>query len=65
MANPGEKKEDVKVAVSMHIALAQCRNTLKRLGLKRGQASDTAGDAKELSEHPDPHKASVSPRLSA
>ena len=65
MANPGVKLEEVKTAVSMPIALAQCRNTLKRLGLKRGQASDTAGAAKELAEHPDPTKAAVSPRLAA
>ncbi|MGZ5986760.1 MAG: prephenate dehydratase [Caulobacteraceae bacterium] len=65
MANPGVKLEDVKVAVSMPIALAQCRNTLKRLGLKRASSSDTAGAAKELAEHPDPHRAAVSPRLAA
>jgi prephenate dehydratase len=65
MANPGVKLEDVKVAVSMPIALAQCRKTLKRLGLKRALASDTAGAAKELAEHPDPHRAAVSPRLAA
>src|SRR6185312_7285383 len=65
MANPGVKLEDVKVAVSMPIALAQCRKTLKRLGLKRAQASDTAGAAKELAEHPDPHRAAISPRLAA
>ena len=65
MANPGVKLEDVKVAVSMPIALAQCRKTLKRLGLKRASASDTAGAAKELAEHPDPHRAAISPRLAA
>jgi prephenate dehydratase len=65
MANPGVKLEDVKVAVSMPIALAQCRKTLKRLGLKRALASDTAGAAKELAEHPDPQRAAVSPRLAA
>ncbi len=65
MANPGVKLEDVKVAVSMPIALAQCRKTLNRLGLKRAQASDTAGAAKELAEHPDPHRAAISPRLAA
>jgi len=65
MANPGVKLEDVKVAVSMPIALAQCRKTLKKLGVKLASASDTAGAAKELAEHPDPHRAAVSPRLAA
>ena len=65
MANPGVKLEDVKVAVSMPIALAQCRKALRKLGVKLAQASDTAGAAKELAEHPDPHRAAVSPRLAA
>ena len=65
MANPGVKLEDVKVASSMPIALAQCRRTLKRLGVKLASTSDTAGAAKELGEHPDPHRAAVSPRLAA
>ena len=65
MANPGVKLEDVKVAVSMPIALAQCRRSLRKLGVKLASASDTAGAAKELAEHPDPHRAAVSPRLAA
>ena len=65
MANPGVKLEDVKVASSMPIALAQCRKTLKRLGVKLASTSDTAGAAKDLAEHPDPHRAAVSPRLAA
>jgi prephenate dehydratase len=65
MANPGVTLQDVKVAVSMPIALAQCRRSLKKLGVKLVQASDTAGAAKELAEHPDPHRAAVSPRLAA
>jgi prephenate dehydratase len=65
MANPGVKLEDVQVAVSMPIALAQCRRSLKKLGVRLAQASDTAGAAKELAAHPDPHRAAVSPRLAA
>jgi prephenate dehydratase len=65
MVNPGTKLEDVKVAASMPFALFQCRNTLNRLGVKLAATSDTAGAAKELAEHPDPHKAAVSPRLAA
>jgi prephenate dehydratase len=65
MANPGVKLQDVKTAVSMPIALAQCRKTLRKLGVKLASASDTAGAARELAEHPDPTRAAVSPRLAA
>jgi prephenate dehydratase len=65
MANPGVKLADVRVASSMPIALGQCRKTLRRLGLRPEAAGDTAGAAKDLSEHPDPHKAAIAPRLAA
>lgn len=65
MANPGVKLEDVKTAVSMPIALGQCRKTLRRLGLKTEATGDTAGAAKLLAEHPDPTKAALSPALAA
>ena len=65
MANPGVKLSDIKTVVSMPIALAQCRKTLRGLGVKLVGASDTAGAARELSEHPDPTRAAVSPRLAA
>ncbi|MBU1374581.1 MAG: prephenate dehydratase [Alphaproteobacteria bacterium] len=65
MANPGVKLEDVTTAVSMPIALGQCRKTLRRMGLKTEASGDTAGAAKALSEHPDPTKAAVSPALAA
>ena len=65
MANPGVTLDQVKTAVSMPIALGQCRKTLRRLGLKTEASGDTAGAAKALSEHPDPTKAAVSPALAA
>jgi prephenate dehydratase len=65
MANRGVKLEDVKSVTSMPIALAQCRKTLRKLGVKLVGASDTAGAARELAEHPDPTRAAVSPRLAA
>ncbi|MDB5439847.1 MAG: pheA [Caulobacteraceae bacterium] len=65
MANPGVTLDQVRFAVSMPIALAQCRESLRRLGLKRISAGDTAGAAKALAEHPDPSRAAVSPRLAA
>jgi prephenate dehydratase len=65
MANPGVTLDDVKVVSSMPIALAQCRKTLRRLCLRTEAASDTAGAAKSLAEHPDPHRAAIAPRLAA
>ncbi len=65
MVNPGVRLDQVTTAVSMPIALAQCRKSLKRLGLKTAAAADTAGAAKDLAAHPDPTRAAVSPRLAA
>jgi len=65
MANPGVKLEDVRVALSMPIALGQCRQTLRRMKLKTEATGDTAGAAKMLSENPDPTKAALSPALAA
>jgi prephenate dehydratase len=65
MANPGVKLQDVKAVASMPIALAQCRKLLRKLGVKLVSAGDTAGAAKELSEHPDPARAAIAPRLAA
>jgi prephenate dehydratase len=65
MANPGTKLEDVKIAVSMPIALAQCRKTIRRMKLKTEPVGDTAGAARILSQTPDKTRAAVSPALAA
>ncbi|WP_337185870.1 prephenate dehydratase [Phenylobacterium sp.] len=65
MANPGVTLDQVTTAVSMPIALGQCRRTLRSMGLKTEAAGDTAGAAKALAERPDPTKAAVSPALAA
>lgn len=65
MVNPGVTLDQVTTAVSMPIALGQCRKTLRKMKLKTQAAGDTAGAAKELAEHPDPTKAAVSPALCA
>jgi len=65
MANPGVKLEQVKTAVSMPIALGQCRKTLRRLKLRTEATGDTAGAARPPAEHPDPTRAAVSPALAA
>lgn len=65
MVNPGVTLDQVTTAVSMPIALGQCRKTLRKMKLKTQAAGDTAGAAKELAEHPDPTKAAISPALCA
>jgi prephenate dehydratase len=65
MANPGVTLEDVRTVTSMPIALGQCRKALRRLGVKTEPAGDTAGAAKALAAHPDPHRAANAPALAA
>jgi len=65
MVNPGVKLSEVKIATSMPIALGQCRQTLRRLGLKTEPVGDTALAAKLLAETPDRTRAAVAPLLSA
>jgi len=65
MANPGVKLEEIETAVSMPIALGQCRKTLRRMKLKTEATGDTAGAAKALAAKPDRTKAAVSPALAA
>jgi prephenate dehydratase len=65
MVNPGVTLDQIKVAASMPIALGQCRETLRRLGLRTEPVGDTALAAKMLAEQPDPSRAAVAPALAA
>jgi prephenate dehydratase len=65
MANKGAKLSDIKVVASMPIALSQCRNSLKKLGVSTEAAGDTAGAAKDLALKPDPKRGAVAPALAA
>ncbi|WP_374472496.1 prephenate dehydratase [Phenylobacterium sp.] len=65
MANPGVTLDEVRTAMSMPIALGQCRKALRRMKLKTEATGDTAGAAKLLAERPDRTKAAVSPALAA
>ena len=65
MVNQGVTLDQVKIAVSMPIALSQCRQSLKKLGLAHESAGDTAGAAKALALKPDPTRAAVAPALAA
>ena len=65
MVNPGAKLEDVKTVASHVMALGQCRKAIRRLKVKTEIASDTAGAARELADHPDPTRAAIAPALAA
>jgi len=65
MANRGVKLEEVKVVASMPIALHQCRQSLKKLGVSTEAAGDTAGAARSLAQNPDPGRGAIAPALAA
>ena len=65
MVNPGTRLEDVKTVASHVMALGQCRKAIRRLKVKTEIASDTAGAARELADHPDPTRAAIAPALAA
>ena len=65
MANRGATLDGLKVVASHVMALGQCRKAIRELGLRAEIASDTAGAAKQLSEHPDLTRAAIAPALSA
>ena len=47
------------------MALGQCRNVVRRLGLRAVVAADTAGSAREVAERGDPARAAIASRLAA
>ena len=65
MVNRGVKLDQVKTVSSMAIALHQCRNSLKKLGVKTEAVGDTAGAARALAQHPDPAHGAIAPALAA
>jgi prephenate dehydratase len=65
MANRGVKLADVQVVQSMAVALGQCRKALRKLKVRTEPFGDTAGAAKALAEHPDPHRGAIAPALAA
>jgi prephenate dehydratase len=53
-------------SVESHVqALGQCRNIIRRLGLKPIVAADTAGSAREVAERGDPTRAAIASQLAA
>lgn len=65
MAPRGATLGDIKSVESHVMALGQCRNVIRRLGLKRVVAADTAGSAREVAERDDKSRAAIASRLAA
>ncbi len=65
MAKPGATLSSITRAMSHTQALGQCRNTLRRLGIKPVPEADTAGSARLVSESDDPTTAAIASRLAA
>jgi prephenate dehydratase len=64
----GLKRSGLKTieTVESHVhALGQCRNIIRKLGIKAVVAADTAGSAREVSEANDPTRASIATKLAA
>ena len=65
LAIKGVGIEDLRTVHSHVHALGQCRNIIRRLGLKAVVASDTAGAAREIAEKGDKTRASLASRLAS
>jgi prephenate dehydratase len=65
MAPPGTRLSDIKVAASHAMALLQCRNSLRELGITAEVFHDTAGAARALSQSREPGRAAIAPEVAA
>jgi prephenate dehydratase len=65
MAPKGAKLADIKSVESHIMALGQCRNFIRKLGVKAIVAADTAGSAREVAERGDKTRAAIASRLAA
>ena len=65
MAPKGATLETIKSVESHVHALGQCRNIIRKLGIKPLVAADTAGSAREVAERNDITRAAIASRLAA
>lgn len=65
LACPGAELKLIEAASSHPMALAQCRATLRRLGLRAEAAYDTAGAAAALARTGDHRRAAIASRTAA
>ena len=65
MAPKGATLAGLRTVESHIMALGQCRNYIRKLGIKSVVAADTAGAAKEVAESGDMTRAAIASRLAA
>jgi len=65
LAPKGATLNDIKAVESHVMALGQCRNMIRKLGVKPIVAADTAGSAREVAERGDKTRAAIASRLAA
>ena len=65
LAVKGASLKTLKTVESHVHALGQCRNVIRKLGIKAVVAADTAGSAREVSEAGDKTRASIATKLAA
>src|SRR5258706_7070803 len=65
LAPKGATLADIKTVESHVHALGQCRNEIRKLGIKPVVAADTAGSAREVAEAGDKTRAAIATRLAA
>ena len=65
MAPRGAAIADIKTVESHVHALGQCRNTIRKLGIRPIVSGDTAGAARLIAERGDKHCAAIASRLAA
>jgi prephenate dehydratase len=65
LAVKGATLADIRSVESHVHALGQCRNIIRKLGIKPVVAADTAGSAREVSEVGDKSRAAIASRLAA
>ncbi|MEY3553380.1 MAG: hypothetical protein RL735_1728 [Pseudomonadota bacterium] len=65
MAIKGTSLSDIKHVYSHIHGLGQCRNIIRRLGLKAHNGGDTAGSARQVADWGDRTKAALAPALAA
>jgi len=65
MAPRGARLDEIRTVESHVQALGQCRNTIRRLGIRPIVAADTAGSARAVAERGDRSAAAIASRLAA
>ncbi|MDB5651799.1 MAG: prephenate dehydratase [Hyphomicrobiales bacterium] len=65
LAIRGASLATIKSVYSHIHALGQCRNIIRKLGLKAVTAGDTAGSARQIADWKDPTRAALAPALAA